>query len=298
MGIWSTIRKAAKKAAKAVKKAAETAVGAVAGSSVGGVIASVVAPAFGLDFGTAIVIGVVVGGIVGGAAGASGGFVEGLRAGAGFFGWTLNRLTQLVRKGGPLATFLSPFICPNAVASFLSVEALNKWRAYPISGQQLHSNTKAVMKAIFPQLDLDAVRVHSGVDVFPSWASAITFRNTIFMRGFVRCDYLDNEILLHELVHVRQYQQMSFWVFACRYAHEVLRGGSLEERWRLGVGIEEKTLEDEAYEFQAQNAWTLRNELQRYCAHVSYLAGHQRARHDQRIAYEKEVSLADKVASV
>lgn len=264
--MWSKIKKAVKKVVRAV----ETVVSAAVGSAVGGIIGSTVGTVFGLDLGTSLIVGLIGGAIAGGAAGAAGGIGAGLAASAGLFKWAFERIgTFVFSAGGALGRLFSPFFCPTGIGFFLFTEARNRLRALDFEEpQSLHPDTQAVMREVFPSMRLDQITIYTSMDVFPSWAAAITFRKTIFFRGWMnRCDINDNLLLAHELVHVKQYHQLGFWQFACRYADEVLRGAApLKPNPLLLSG---ESLEDEANAFASISESKIRQEMKKYCARIT-----------------------------
>jgi hypothetical protein len=266
MGLKSWLKKKAKKVLRAV----ETVVAAAVGSSVGGMIGGAIGSLVGLDLATSIVIGLIGGAVAAGGAAAAGGIVAGLEAAANLFRWAYERIGSFAfGSGGILGRLFSPLFCPTGMAFFLFTEGVNRYRNLVFTPQKMDAFTQERMRQLFPNMRLDEIKLYEGADVFPSWAAAITFRKTIFIRSQVRtCDYSENKVLVHELVHVKQYHQLGFYQFACRYADEVLRGAPgkvLPPQNPNPLLLHGESLEDEAYIFEEQNRRTLYQDLVKHC---------------------------------
>ena len=127
--------------------------------------------------------------------------------------------------------------------------------------ETLHAGTVARLQPLFPELDLNRVRVRSRCRLPPNRFRrtgsiyAMTFGDTIYWRDeFDENDPVDLVKLVHELVHVDQVRRHGDESsFACAYGRGYVEGGGELPDW-----ISEPTpyhrnpLEAEAYNFEAR----------------------------------------------
>ncbi len=125
----------------------------------------------------------------------------------------------------------------------------------------LSEKTKARVKPLFPDLDLDAVRIRTSCRLPPNKFQnsgsiyAMTFGNTIYWRDeFNEDDPIDLVKLIHELVHVDQVRRRgSEMNFACDYGKGYVDGnGRLPEWISRPTPYHLNPLEAEAYAFESQ----------------------------------------------
>jgi hypothetical protein len=93
-------------------------------------------------------------------------------------------------------------------------------------GSPIPRSLRERLSRYFPDLDLDAVRLHAGLPRyvrggFRGYAS----RDRVYLAAAWREDDVELLALLaHELVHVRQYRQLGPWRFRWAYLREYLAG--------------------------------------------------------------------------
>jgi hypothetical protein len=239
--------------------------------------------------GTSILIGATGGAAAGGTAGYNDGLVAGLKASAAVVGWAFERLGKFVSgplSAGPLGRLLSFFYCPTGMTLFLMTEGVNRVRALDrsIPSKNLGEPLTTLFGKYFPNMRFDEISIYDNLEVFPPWAAGITFRKTIFIKyALSQCDYDVALLLMHELVHVKQYHEWSFWSFACRYADEVVRGLPRNIREPNPLLMPGESLEDEAYNFVARNDQAMLAEMHKVCPNLprgtaAPLAGHRHQR--------------------
>ena len=94
-------------------------------------------------------------------------------------------------------------------------------------GQSIPPDMRARLAAYFPDLDLDAVRLHEGVPRYvPGRPRGYTSRTRIHLVAGWRSDTSVEMLALvaHELVHVRQYRDLGTWRFRWAYVREYVAG--------------------------------------------------------------------------
>jgi hypothetical protein len=125
----------------------------------------------------------------------------------------------------------------------------------------LRPETIARLRTLFPDVDLEQVRVKEGCRLpanrFSETGSiyAMTFGHTIFWRDEVREDHPRDIVkLIHELVHVAQVERMGGeGPFSCAYGEGFLNGGGDIPAYMGERGAyEHNPLEAEAYSFEAK----------------------------------------------
>jgi hypothetical protein len=94
-------------------------------------------------------------------------------------------------------------------------------------GEPLSPVVRARLAGYFPGLDLEAVRLHRGV---PRYVRGRPAGYVNRQRIYLAAEWHEAEgvdalaLLAHELVHVRQYQQLGAWRFRWAYLREYLSG--------------------------------------------------------------------------
>lgn len=114
--------------------------------------------------------------------------------------------------------------CPIGMTLYYSdkvlMSALNA-----LSKLSLEPMVKEIMSEFFSDVDLDKVklRLDSTLLAYGS-PKAMVFGHTIYWRSpsFDRCNEADMGLLMHELVHVRQFENDGEAKFACKYGAGVL----------------------------------------------------------------------------
>jgi hypothetical protein len=118
----------------------------------------------------------------------------------------------------------------------------------------VYPDTKARLERLFPQVDLDRVRIVKDANLPGHWwkddTEAMTLGWTIYARASdLEYTYEGLRTLIHELVHVRQMRGLGEEEFACRYGEQLLE-----------FGYENMPLEVEAYAYN----WYLPFDLDDY----------------------------------
>jgi hypothetical protein len=151
--------------------------------------------------------------------------------------------------------------CQGGIAVYSAAQTLCVSRNTTNPARTLRPETVATLQCILPQLDFTKIRYKTQCSLPANWypgghTAAMTFGNTIYIKGgFNRTDPDDFLLMLHECVHVAQYQRWgeSSHVFACNYGQGYLAGGG-----QLPPYIANPTqyhlnpLEAEAYSLEAQ----------------------------------------------
>lgn len=94
--------------------------------------------------------------------------------------------------------------------------------------KKLSARTKRVMEEFFSDIDIDTVRMveHARLAA-PSKARAMTHGHKIYWEGgFQDCQFKDQRDLMHELVHVRQYERLGSTGFYAEYGRFIATGGN------------------------------------------------------------------------
>ena len=127
--------------------------------------------------------------------------------------------------------------------------------------RRLTPPTLAILPQLFPDLDVDAIRVRTGCRLPPNRFNerghtlAMTFGDTIFWAGTLdESDPHDLVHLLHEVVHVDQFHRFGGAAgFACEYGTGYLMGGGeLPPSIKRPTAYHRNPLEAEAYQFEAR----------------------------------------------
>ncbi len=128
--------------------------------------------------------------------------------------------------------------------------------------KELQVATRAKLQTLFPELDVDQIRVRTGCRLpsnkFSKEGSiyAMTFDWTIYWRDktLTESDPTQFVKLVHEVVHVDQYQRLGGEKgFACKYGEGYLDGsGELPSYISKPTAYHRNPLEAEAYNFEAQ----------------------------------------------
>ena len=122
--------------------------------------------------------------------------------------------------------------------------------------RRLSAELLCAYEEVFPDVDLASVRYHHGAgDAIYGKRPAVTFGHHIYLRGkFDPDDADDIELMTHELVHVRQYEDRGFHGFAYAY------GPTLCTKW------ERRPLEREAIREEKRLRPLVREALRVGCA--------------------------------
>ena len=131
----------------------------------------------------------------------------------------------------------------------------------PRRPRPLTPRTLIILRKVFPDLDVDAIRVRTDCRLPPNRFNergniiAMTFGDTIYWAGDLdESDPRDLVNLFHEVVHVDQYHRYGGESgFACEYgAGYLLGGGELPPSIRRPTAYHRNPLEAEAYQFEAR----------------------------------------------
>lgn len=130
------------------------------------------------------------------------------------------------------------------------------------SSEPLKEETQAILRQLFPDLDVSQIRVRRGCRLpanrFDKRGStyAMTFGHSIYWRDSVLDE--DNPValvrLIHEVVHVEQTRRLGGEAkFACAYGEGyLLGGGDVPARIKDPTAYHRNPLEAEAYTFDSQ----------------------------------------------
>ena len=130
------------------------------------------------------------------------------------------------------------------------------------SSEPLKEETQAMLRKLFPDLDVSQIRVRRGsrlpANRFDERGStyAMTFGDTIYWRDKVLNE--DNPVdlvkLIHEVMHVEQTRRLGGEAkFACAYGEGYLQGGGdVPARIKDPTAYHRNPLEAEAYTFDSQ----------------------------------------------
>ena len=133
----------------------------------------------------------------------------------------------------------------------------NLFRPY----RPLRHDTQAMLRTLFPQLDVARIRVRTGCRLPPNRFRtsgpiyAMTFGYTIYYRDSLDESNPDEIVnLIHEVVHVDQVRRLAGERdFACEYGKGYLEGGgTLPAYIEHPSAYHRNPLEAEAYTFEAQ----------------------------------------------
>lgn len=103
-----------------------------------------------------------------------------------------------------------------------------------------------VIREILPTVNTDHIRLMPNARGIPKGIDAVTFGYEIYIKGvFSEENYYDLKLLLHEMVHVRQYEEKGKFLFKAHYGF-----GYVSENF----SYENIPLEKEAREF-VNNQW-------------------------------------------
>ena len=130
------------------------------------------------------------------------------------------------------------------------------------SGEPLKEATQAMLRQLFPDLDVSQIRVLRGCRLpanrFDERGStyAMTFGHSIYWRDEVldEDDPVDLVKLIHEVMHVEQARRLGGEAkFACAYGEGYLQGGGdVPARIEDPTAYHRNPLEAEAYTFESQ----------------------------------------------
>jgi hypothetical protein len=130
------------------------------------------------------------------------------------------------------------------------------------SRDPLQPKTQAMLRGLFPDLDVSQIRVRRGCRLpanrFNEGGSiyAMTFGNTIYWRDkeLDESDPADLVKLIHEVMHVEQTRRLGGEAkFACAYGEGYLQGGGdVPKRIKKPTAYHRNPLEAEAYGFESQ----------------------------------------------
>jgi hypothetical protein len=127
--------------------------------------------------------------------------------------------------------------------------------------QRLRPSTRAMLRELFPDLDVDQIRVRNKSRLPSNRFNrtgriyAMTFGNTIYWRDLLdESDPGDLVKLIHEVVHVDQVRRYGGENgFSCEYGKGYIEGGGdLPNHIRRPTAYHRNPLEAEAYTFEAQ----------------------------------------------
>lgn len=127
--------------------------------------------------------------------------------------------------------------------------------------RRLTPATLAILPQLFPDIDVDAIRVRTGCRLPPNRfnergrITAMAFGDTIYWAGTLdESDPRDLVNLFHEVVHVDQFHRFGGEAgFACEYGvGYLLGGGELPPSIRRPTAYHRNPLEAEAYQFEAR----------------------------------------------
>ncbi len=117
-----------------------------------------------------------------------------------------------------------------------------------IRRDELSSDTKNIMRPLFPYLDLDRIRIKSGSTIPPNWFRrkakyvAVTFGYTIYCTGKRMQSTNENlNVIMHELVHVDQVRR--------RNNSEIKFAGDYGQGYLSAGNYRHNPLEEEAFDF-------------------------------------------------
>jgi len=124
---------------------------------------------------------------------------------------------------------------------------------------KLATSVKDVMSPWFDRSLLNQVELRDHATlVAPPDKIALTSGYTVYWKGsFDQCDEVDMNVLMHELVHVRQYEDLGVVWFALEYAAETAQHGYDGNRF-----------EKEAINFVAVYSPEMRKRMENECAIV------------------------------
>jgi hypothetical protein len=109
--------------------------------------------------------------------------------------------------------------------------------------RMLSARTRRIMAEFFHDIDLDSVGIveHARL-VAPPEKHAMVHGHTIYWEGtFHDCSYDDEELLMHELVHVRQFEREGSTGFYADYGRWESGGGNWLEIEAEGFAFDNKS---------------------------------------------------------
>jgi hypothetical protein len=174
-------------------------------------------------------------------------FLDGLKSVGSALGWWHSRLL-------PVGCSLGRTIYGEAKRAAQVANVLRPRRP-------LRADTEAMLRALFPQLDVSRIRVRTHCRLPPNrfrtsgTIYAMTFGYTIYYRDSLNeSDPGDLVNLIHEVVHVDQVRRYGGERgFACEYGKGYLEGGGdLPAHIRHPTAYHRNPLEAEAYTFEAR----------------------------------------------
>ena len=114
--------------------------------------------------------------------------------------------------------------CTLGIAVYYADKALMK-STNPGKKKKLKPMVKEIMSEFFSDVDLDKVRLRFNSTLLAYGVpKAMVFGHTIYWRSssFDACEEADMALLMHELVHVRQFENDGETKFACKYGTGVV----------------------------------------------------------------------------
>jgi hypothetical protein len=138
--------------------------------------------------------------------------------------------------------------CVSGISIYLVAKAAARIANIFVRRHELNSDTKNIMRPLFPYLDLERIRIKSGSTLPPNWFRrrakfvAITFGYTIYCTGIeMQSTNMSLNVIMHELVHAEQIRKRdnSEMKFASDYGKGYLHTGNYRQN----------PLEEEAFDF-------------------------------------------------
>ena len=155
-----------------------------------------------------------------------------------------------------------PMGCSIGRAAFRETKRTAQLANLTRSREPLQQPTQAMLRKLFPDLDVSQIRVRRGCRLpanrFDKRGSiyAMTFGNSIYWRDDVLDENDPGDLvkLIHEVMHVEQSRRLGGQAeFACAYGEGYLRGGGdVPARIKDPTAYHRNPLEAEAYTFESQ----------------------------------------------
>jgi hypothetical protein len=155
-----------------------------------------------------------------------------------------------------------PVGCSIGKVAFRETKLSAQLANFTRSSEPLREETQAMLRQLFPHLDVSQIRVRRGCRLpanrFDERGSkfAMTFGNSIYWRDEVldEDDPVDLVKLIHEVVHVEQSRRLGGEAeFACAYGEGYLQGGGdVPARIDNPTAYHRNPLEAEAYAFDSK----------------------------------------------
>lgn len=138
--------------------------------------------------------------------------------------------------------------CLSGISIYMVAKTAARIANFFVRRQELNSDTKNIMRPLFPFLDLERIRIKSGSTLPANWFRrkakfvAITFGYTIYCTGKkMQSTNMSLNVIMHELVHADQIRKRdnSEIKFASDYGKGYLNTGNYRHN----------PLEEEAFDF-------------------------------------------------